>query len=174
MDTGRERTGGYDPMPQREGVRRREAREEKPTLPDLWPPLEEVVRPADKPDPLTAYLRRFSPRGRRAVVDRFRAVARLTGVDPAALERVPWEALDHDRVARLREALLEAGNAPATVNLTLVALRGVARSARNLGLLSGEEFGRIEAVPRARGTRLPAGRAAARREITALLDTCAT
>jgi len=160
-------------MAQREGARRRKQAEERPALADLWPPLDEAARRADAPDPLTAYLRRFSPRGRRAVVDRFRAVARITGADPAALERIPWEALNHDRVARLREALLEAGNAPATVNLTLVALRGVARAARNLGLLSGEEFGRIEAVPRARGTRLPAGRAAARREITALLDTCA-
>lgn len=160
-------------MVQRERVRKGEPRAEKPALADLWPPLDEAARLAAGPDPLTAYLRRFSPRGRRAVVDRFRAIARLTGADPAALEAIPWESLNHDRVARLREALLEAGNAPATVNLTLVALRGVARAARNLGLLSGEEFGRIEAVPRARGTRLPAGRAAARREITALIDTCA-
>lgn len=143
-----------------------------PVLPAFWPAPAAPRRAVDGTDPLTAYLRRFSPRGRRSIVDRLRAVARLTGADPGALEGVPWETLDHDRVARLREALLAAGSAPATVNLTLVALRGVARSARNLGLLSGEEFGRIEAVPRARGSRLPAGRAAARREITALLDIC--
>jgi integrase len=142
-------------------------------LPDFWPELPNESRAHLAVDPLTAYLRRFGARGRLAIVDRFRAVARLTGHDPAKLEAIPWESLDHDRVARLREALLSGGSAPATVNLTLVALRGVARAARNLGLLSGEEFGRIEAVPRARGTRLPAGRAAARREITALLDICA-
>jgi integrase len=141
-------------------------------LEGFWPVIDPSARQPGEADPLTAYLRRFSPRGRRSILDRLRAVARLTGADPAALEQTPWEALDHDRVARLREALLASGSAPATVNLTLVALRGVARSARNLGLLSGEEFGKIEAVPRARGSRLPAGRAAARREITALLDIC--
>ncbi len=145
-------------------------------LPDFWPAAnlqgDEQQRPNDQANPLTIYLRRFSPRGRRAVIDRFRAVARLTGVDPTQLEQIPWECLDHERMTKIREALLAAGSAPATVNLTLVALRGVARSARNLGLLSGEEFGRIEAVPRARGSRLPAGRAAARREITAMLDIC--
>jgi len=148
--------------------------EPKGGLIDFWPTSVPVARSPDQSDPLTAYLRRFSVRGRLAVVDRLRAVARLTGSDPDLLEAIPWEALDHDRVARLRETLMEAGNAPATINLTLVALRGVARAARNLGLLSGEEFGRIEAVPRARGSRLPAGRAAARREIVALLDICAT
>lgn len=152
---------------------KREQSIEAPPLPDLWPTLAADARAHLDVDPLTAYLRRFGARGRLAIVDRFRAVARLTGCDPAQLEAIPWETLDHDRVARLREVLLVGGSAPATVNLTLVALRGVARAARNLGLLSGEEFGRIEAVPRARGTRLPAGRAAARREITALLDICA-
>ena len=80
--------------------------------------------------------------------------------------------IDHDRVARLREALLEAGNAPATVNLTLVALRGVARSARNLDVAarSSADRGGAEAArhPVARRTR----GGAARDE--ALLDTCAT
>lgn len=149
------------------------AKQRAPALPDFWPASADDAGARRDVDPLTAYLRRFSARGRVTIVDRLRAVARLTGRDPAALEAIPWEALDHDRVARLRETLLTSGSAPATVNLTLVALRGVARSARNLGLLSGEEFGRIEAVPRARGSRLPAGRAAARREITALLDICA-
>lgn len=146
-----------------------------PQLVGFWPAAETLpARASDQPDPLTAYLRRFSPRGRRAIVDRLRAVARMTvaDADDAALEAVPWEALTHDRVTRIREALIGDGKAPATVNLTLVALRGIARSARNLGLLSGEEFGRIEAVPRARGSRLPAGRAAARREIVAMLDAC--
>lgn len=142
-------------------------------LPDFWPTRSADQIRDEQTNPLTLYLRRFSPRGRLAIVDRLRAVARLTGADPAALEAIPWETLDHERLLLLREALLQAGSAPATVNLTLVALRGVTRAARNLGLLSGEEFGRIEAVPRARGSRLPAGRAAARREITAMLDACA-
>jgi integrase len=149
------------------------AQDEVPPLPDFWPESAAETHAQLAVDPLTAYLRRFSMRGRLAIIDRFRAVARLTGRDPAQLAAIPWESLDHDRVARLREALLSGGSAPATVNLTLVALRGVARAARNLGLLNGEEFGRIEAVPRAGGSRLPAGRAAARREITALLDICA-
>ena len=121
-------------------------------------------------DPAAAYLTSLSPNGRLAMAKRLRAVAALLGV-PA--EAVAWQGLRFAHVAAIRQRLIERGAAPATVNLTLAALRGVARYARNLGLLPAEEYDRIRDVKLARGTRLPAGRAATGGELAALVRACA-
>ncbi len=73
----------------------------------------------------------------------------------------------------VRRRLVEAGAAPATANLALAALRGVARESWRAGLLPREEYDRIRDVPRVRGSRLPAGRSATGGELAALLATCA-
>jgi len=127
-------------------------------------------------DPTRAYLASLSPAGREAMTKRLRAVARLlpaSGGATPAWEEVPWHALRFQHVETIRQRLIERGAAPATVNLTLAALRGIARYARNLGLLTAEEYDRIRDVRPARGTRLPAGRAAARGELLALVGACA-
>jgi hypothetical protein len=56
---------------------------------------------------------------------------------------LPWHELRFAHVEHIRQKLIERGAAPATVNLTLVALRGVARYARNLNLMTAEEYNRI-------------------------------
>jgi len=127
-------------------------------------------------DPTLAYLGSLSPAGREAMVKRLRAVAKLLPADGGATppwEAVPWHELRFQHVAFIRQRLLERGAAPATVNLTLAALRGIARYARNLDLLSAEEHDRIRDVKPAGGTRLPAGRAATRGELLALVEACA-
>src|SRR6478735_5069851 len=101
---------------------------------------------------------------------RLRAVAALLGAPGGA---IAWHELRFAHVAAIRQRLIERGAAPATVNLTLAALRGVARYARNLGLLPAEEYERIRDVKLARGTRLPAGRAATGGELAALVRACA-
>jgi len=58
------------------------------------------------------------------------------------------------------------------VNLHLVALRRVLKQCWRLGHLSGEDYQRAAAVPGVAGSRLPAGRALARRELAALLAAC--
>jgi len=94
------------------------------------------------------------------------AVARLLGVAP---ERVPWATLRAPHLIVIRARLLDGGRlAPATVNLTLAALRGVARAAWRLGLMSAEELAQIRDVP-PRGSRLPAGRSATGGALAALL-----
>ncbi len=126
-------------------------------------------------DPARAYLASLSPKGRQTMVERLRAVAVLLAADggtPVPWEALPWHELRFAHVASIRQRLLERGAAPATVNLTLAALRGVARYARNLNLLSAEEYDRIRDVRGARGTRLPAGRAATSGELAALVRAC--
>ncbi len=129
-------------------------------------------RPEDHPtDPVAVYLAGLAPSGRVTVARRLVAVARLLGIPP---EQVPWGELRAQHLIIIRARLLDGGRlAPATVNLTLAALRGVARAAWRLGLLSAEELAQIRDVPPARGTRLPAGRAATGGELAALLAACA-
>lgn len=120
-------------------------------------------------DPARAYLAGLSPKSRRTMVERLRAVARLIGVP---YEAMVWHDLRFVHVEFIRQRLVERGVAPATVNLTLAALRGIARYARNLNLLTAEEERQIREVRPVRGTRLPAGRAATAGELAALVRAC--
>jgi len=131
--------------------------------------------PAPPHDPARAYLASLSPKGRQTMTERLKAVATLLSGDkgvPISWDTLPWHELRFAHVASIRQRLIERGAAPATVNLTLAALRGVARYARNLGLLPAEEYDRIRDVRGARGTRLPAGRAATSGELAALVRAC--
>ncbi len=139
---------------------------EKPTIPTSPDAIGQTVGGLD---PATAYLASLSPNGRLAMAKRLRAVAALLGVSP---EKIGWQELRFAHVAALRQRLVERGAAPATVNLTLAALRGVARYARNMGLLPAEEYEHIRDVRPARGVRLPAGRAATGGELAALVRVC--
>jgi integrase len=121
-------------------------------------------------DPTVAYLASLSPKGRTTMVERLRAVAALLDVPYA---QIVWHELRFQHVDAIRQRLLEAGRSPATVNLTLAAFRGIARYARNLGLMTAEEHDRIRDVKAAKGSRLPAGRAVLAGELGALVAACA-
>ncbi|MHB1318184.1 MAG: tyrosine-type recombinase/integrase [Anaerolineae bacterium] len=124
-------------------------------------------------NPAAIYLASLgSDRARRAMLGRLRYVAGLLGVeDPLS---VPWHQLRCQHVAAIRAKLLESGQAPATINLALSALRGVAREAFNLGLLSAEDYARVRQAKSVRGERLPAGRSLSRGELAALVEACAS
>ena len=120
-------------------------------------------------DPTQAYLGSLAPKSQRVVQERLRAVAKLIG---AAVEDVPWHALRVHHLEYIRARLLEHDAAPATVNLTLAALRGIARYSRRFGLITVEEFESLQAVRPARGERLPAGRSITTAELVALVSAC--
>jgi len=126
-------------------------------------------------DPLTAYLATLAPKSQKVVRERLAAVARLIDADPATL---PWHALRAHHLDYIRGRLAEEApltgkkRAPATINLTLAALRGVLKQARNHNLMSDEEYRRIAEVKGARGSRLPAGRAVDSGELKALIEAC--
>ncbi len=126
-------------------------------------------------DPLAAYLDGLAPASRAAVRKRLRAAARVAGADPTAPPdtALPWGQLRAHHIAFIRARLIERGNAPATVNLTLAALRGIAREARNVNLMSDEEYRRIAEVKPHKGEMLPAGRSIRAGELTALVEACA-
>jgi site-specific recombinase XerC len=122
-------------------------------------------------NPALIYLASLAPSGRRTMAARLAAAAQLMGGDP---QTVDWSALRFEHVTALRSRLSELGRAPASVNATISALRGVARAAWQLGKMSAEDYHRITGVKNLRGSRLPTGRALTPGEIAALLDTCAS
>jgi len=110
----------------------------KPITPALWPGAEGLVLAGQQPlqNPLKSYLASLpSPRSRQTVMERLRAVARLVEIEDAAA--FPWHQLRFQHIDYIRARLIEKDPAtekrrsPATVNLTLAALRGIARYARN-------------------------------------------
>ncbi len=133
-------------------------------------------------DPARVYLASLQPSGRRSMAARLRTVALLWGAP--SIELAPWETLRFAHVAALVAHLSAParpvdggapglGLAPASVNATLAALRGVATAAWNLGLLDIEDLARIKAVKPMRGESAPAGRAVASDELHALAAACA-
>ena len=141
----------------------------------------EAVRPATGPetfaDPVYAYIDSLSPTSQEAVWKRLRTVARLFAIpDPKTF---PWHHLRAAQVARIRQRLMQPYGpthkraAPATVNLTLAVLRGIAREARNANAMTSEEYRRICEVKADKGERLPRGRAVPTGELTALVRACA-
>lgn len=130
-------------------------------------PLERDVRLADSP--AHVYLATLAPSGRRAQAVALWSVARILA-PRLPLLRFPWAALRYQHVAVVREALVERGYAPATVNRWLAALRGVLRQAWLLGLVSIEDYHRAKEVPKVPGSRLPRGRCLDVAEVRALLD----
>ncbi len=139
---------------------------------DTIPKAIELVPAADR-NPVAVYLAGLgSDRSRRAMLGALRVVCRLLGAgsDPLA---VPWHELRYQHVAAIRGRLIESDLAPGTVNLCLSALRGVAREAYGLRLMSGEDYQRLLLVKGVRGERLPAGRCLASGEIAALMAACA-
>jgi len=119
--------------------------------------------------PVTVYLASLAPSGRRAMAGRLRTVAEVL---QGEVETLPWHELRYQHVQALRSRLLERELAPSTVNLTLCAVRGVAKAAFNLGLVSADDYQRLCNVKAAKGDRLPAGRCLSAGEIAALLSAC--
>ncbi len=122
-------------------------------------------------NPALVYLASLAPSGRRTMRGKLESVCEiLTGGRDLTL--VPWHLLRYEHVGALRSRLEERGLAPASVNATVYALRGVAKAAWNLELLSADDYGRIKNVAPVRGSRLPAGRSLSSGELSALLDAC--
>jgi integrase/recombinase XerD len=124
-----------------------------------------------KENPAVLYLDGLAPSGRRAMRSLLRQAIKVLGND-SGIERFDWTALTYARISRIRASLLELNKSASTINATLAALSGVSRTAYLSGLVSGEDYQRIQSVPRVKGKPLPAGRSLSRSEFSALLKAC--
>ena len=123
-----------------------------------------------KRNPATIYLASLAPTGRRSLKRRLQSIADMFN---CPFNSMPWHQLRYEHMEAIRANLQETKLAPSTINMTLYALRGVAKSAFNLGLMSADHYTRLCNIKPVRGERVPVGRALSIGEISALLDTCA-
>ena len=120
--------------------------------------------------PAAAYLASLATEpGRAGMRSELVKVARLMGA--ADWQTVDWATLNAANVAAI---LANTFGAPATKNKTRAALRGVARSAWRMGIITSEELARINDVKGAKGSRDQAGRAIEAWELAAIMRTIAS
>ena len=120
-------------------------------------------------NPALVYLAGLSVTGRRSMKHRLETVSRLVA---GTVDGFDWSSMRYEHVVAVRSRLSESGLSPASVNATLCAIRGVAREAWNLGLMSTDDYTRINGVKGLRSSRLPAGRMLSPGEIGALFHAC--
>ncbi len=112
-----------------------------------------------------------SDEGQRTSLTCLRRVARLLGA--TSTEEVNWEAMRYSHVEKFKDQLRKKGYQPSSINATLAALKGVARSAWRLDLMPDKDYLKIKDVRGVPAKRDRAGRALSFEELSALLDACA-
>lgn len=122
-------------------------------------------------DPVTLYLQGLVPTGRRSVRSLLNTAADILGFE-GKLEQMPWNILEYQHLAKIRNTLQEQHKSANTINLTLSALRGVMKACFNLGLISADQLMLLNEIKRVRGKRLPSGRSLTSAEIKKLFRVC--
>jgi site-specific recombinase XerD len=121
--------------------------------------------------PAALYLTTLSESGRRSMRVCLDRAARLMGAQ--TLGQLRFEQLRFAHVEILRSRMQKEGYAPASINSTISALKGVARRAWHLGQMAAEDYQRINDVRGVRSQRIARGRALAAAELAALFVACA-
>lgn len=122
--------------------------------------------------PAVAYLASLrTPVSRAGMESELRKIARIvTGDATADWREFDWGTLTAANVAAI---LAKVNGAPASMNKTRAALRGIARAAWRLRRIDSEELARIDDVRPAIGSREIAGRQVEGWELASLMRTCA-
>ncbi|NJL33027.1 MAG: tyrosine-type recombinase/integrase [Chloroflexaceae bacterium] len=89
----------------------------------------------------------------------------------ATAQTLHWAAVRFQHISVIRAQLMEK-YAPSTVNKHLAAIRGVLRTAYNLGQLDNDDYRRALAVKSVFNDRLPAGRELTPGELASLVNAC--
>ena len=127
----------------------------------------------------TAYLAHLAPVGRQGMATAVRLVVRaMTGGKTTDYTSVNWATLNAANVQAIISRIaempthFEKPRSPASVAMTLNALKGIAKAAWQRETISTDTWERIRAVQAPRGERLPTGRDISQRERKELLQTC--
>jgi len=122
-------------------------------------------------DPVTLYLQRLAPTGRRSVKSLLKTAAAILDFE-GELEEMPWNIIEYHHLSKIRNTLQKKGKSANTINLTLSGLKGVMKACFNLGLINADQLMRLNDINRARGKRLPSGRSLTKQEIKKLSRAC--
>ena len=113
------------------------------------------------------YLAGLAPGSRRAQAWRLSRAADFLGV----VGPVAWHKLSYQNAVEIRAKAAER-YAPRTAASIVAAVRAVAREAWRAGMMQGEIYRRIQAVPTVKGSSPPAGRWVSRAELKEVLAAC--
>jgi len=122
--------------------------------------------------PAAVYLASLAPGSRRTMRRSLDSIAGILTDGRCDALSLDWSQVRFQHAAAVRSVLAEA-HAPAGANKMLSALRGVARAAWRLGLMTAEDYQLVASLEPVKGSTLPAGRALTSGELRALFATCA-
>jgi integrase/recombinase XerD len=122
-------------------------------------------------DALTLYLDKLASSGRRSMRSLLHQVSMIQGWN-GSLENMPWLSLRYKDIANIRSELRRNDKSTNTINTTLAAIRGVLKAGFLTGQYPALEWQRVQAIERATGKPLPAGRRLTGQEIMRLLKAC--
>ena len=124
-----------------------------------------------KTDPVSLYLGSLATSGRRSVKSLLHSSAIILGFD-GPLEAIPWNLVEYQHLALIRNNLNQQGKAANTINLALSAVRGVMKACFNLKLINADQLLLLNNIKSVRGQRLPGGRSLNSSEIHKLQRVC--
>ena len=130
--------------------------------------LEKQARPLLSGSAYDIYLNSLAVSGRNSVATLLNQSITILGYEGAP-ERYHWHQLTFEKVHLIRATLIEAGYSVNTINLSLSALKGVAKTAFNLGKMSADDMMRINSVKSLKGNAVRNGRRIIHAEINKLL-----
>jgi integrase len=87
-------------------------------------------------------------------------------------QTMDWSTLHYEKILMLLSTLSDEGKSPATINVYLSALKGVAKEAWRKKLIDVESYQHIKEIKRIKGTRSIKGRALDLDELNTLIDYC--
>lgn len=131
-----------------------------------------IFPPVSLGNPAGVYVKNLRASGRRSTEARLDRFASFFG---HTLDSYPWAELSAGDVLTCRGLLLDLGASKSTINMTLSALRGVARTQRRMhpDRMTAEMAAAICEVEGVKGSTAPAGRALREEEIASLERICA-
>lgn len=117
------------------------------------------------------YLDSLAPSGRKSMRTLLHQSATILGHDKP-IDSFDWSQLTFEKVHLIRTAFTEAGYAVSSINLALAGLKGIAKTAFNLGQIDADTLLRINSVKTIKGNAIRTGRRLSHTEITKLLKGC--
>lgn len=122
-------------------------------------------------DPYLLYLSSLASSGRRSMESQLSGIVKMIGFEgkPTAF---PWSKLRYPHLVKIKYDLVNAGKSANTVNTSLAAVKGVLRTAFNLGKITAEDYLRIQSINRVNSKHLPVGRSLSANEIKKLFSVC--
>ena len=122
-------------------------------------------------DPVSVYLDSLAPSGRRSVRSLLHSSATILGFE-GPLEAIPWNLVEYQHLALIRNNLTQQGKAANTINLALSSVRGVMKACFNLKLINADQLMLLNNIKPVRSQRLPGGRSLGSSDIRKLQKVC--